>query len=172
MQTVNEFEIGYCTRGMMRGRIAIPIHDQEGILVGYAGRAISAELAKEKGKYRFPSNEQGFYKSHLVFNLHRAKDKGPLIVVEGFFDCMAVHQAGFENVVALMGSSLSAEQELLLLGHSDRLALMLDGDEAGTKCKRDIWQRLVRKAYIRDIHLEDGEQPDTIPADRIRELLS
>jgi len=53
----------------------------------------------------------------VVYNLHRAKDHAKdqgLIVVEGFFDCMRLHQAGIPNVVALMGSSLSVEQEALL----------------------------------------------------------
>ena len=137
---------------------------------------MARKLAEEKGKYRLPSNEQGFYKSHLLFNMYAAleadRDEHGLVVVEGFFGAMKVHQAGCKNVVALMGSSLSEQQEQLLLGISDRLALMLDGDDAGTACKRDIWRRLVRKAYIRDVHLEDGEQPDELSEDRIRELLS
>ncbi len=169
--TIKHFGVGHCTRGIMRGRIAIPIHDDEGQLVAYAGRAVSEELASEKGKYRLPDN---FKKSHVVWNLHRVREhegRG-LVVVEGFFGAMTLHQTGFPNVVALMGSTLSDRQEQLLLCHTDRLALMLDGDDAGTACKRDLWSRLVRKLYIRDIHLEDGEQPDSLDADRIRTLLS
>ena len=49
---------------------------------------------------------------------------------------------------------------------------MLDGDEAGIACKRDIWKRLVRRIYIRDIHLEDGEQPDDLADDRLQALLT
>ncbi|HEY5622742.1 MAG TPA: toprim domain-containing protein, partial [Gammaproteobacteria bacterium] len=98
-------------------------------------------------------------------------DRG-LIVVEGFFDCFKVHQAGFSNVVALMGSTLSEPQQELLLGHSDRIALMFDGDDAGIKCLRDFYGRLRRRLYLREIHLESGEQPDALSDDRIRELLS
>jgi len=74
--------------------------------VGYAGRAVDDRLAEEKGKYRLPD---GFKKSAVLFHLHRAKEHAGrgLIVVEGFFDCFKVHQAGFPNVVALMGSALS-----------------------------------------------------------------
>src|SRR5262249_40949158 len=88
--TVKTFGVGFCSRGLMKGRIAIPIHNERAELVAYAGRAIDSELAKE-GKYKLPA---GFKKSHVVYNLHRAREhvsKG-LIVVEGFFDAMKVHQ--------------------------------------------------------------------------------
>jgi len=169
--TIKEFGIGYCTRGLMRGRIAIPIHDEDEHLVAYAGRAVSQELAEAKGKYRLPD---GFKKSHVLYNFHRASEfaNGEIIVVEGFFDCFKVHQAGFPNVVALMGSVLSEPQEELFLVHCDRLALMLDEDEAGTKCLREFYRRLRRPLYLREIHLDTGEQPDTLSEQRIRELLS
>ena len=169
--TIKEFGIGHCTRGLMRGRIAIPIHDDNGVLVAYAGRAVDQELAEANGKYRLPD---GFKKSFVLFNLHRAAEHadGGLIVVEGFFDCLKVHQAGFHNVVALMGSALSEPQQELILAHSDRIALMLDGDDAGTKCLREFYSRLRRRLYLREIHVEPGEQPDSLTDDRIRELLS
>ena len=169
--TIREFGIGYCTRGLMRGRIAIPIHDEEGRLVAYAGRAVEQTFAEKAGKYRLPD---GFKKSLVLFNLHRVitRGVGVGIVVEGFVDVFRLHQAGFPNVVALMGSTLSEAQEHLLLAHFDRLALMFDGDEAGAKCLREFYARLRRRAYLREIHLEAGEQPDSLSDDRIRELLS
>jgi DNA primase len=169
--TIKTFEIGHCTRGLMRGRIAIPIHDDRGTLVAYAGRAVDQEVADMKGKYRLP---EGFKKSLVLFNLHRAKEHAAqgLVVVEGFLDCFKVHQAGYANVVALMGSTLSEAQEQLLLAHTDRLALMFDGDDAGTKCLREFYGRLRRRMYLREIHLEPGDQPDRLSEDRIRQLLS
>jgi DNA primase len=169
--TIKTFEIGHCTRGLMRGRIAIPIHDEHGTLIAYAGRAVEDELADSKGRYRVPD---GFRKSAVLFNTPRARAHGDhgLVVVEGFFDCFKVHQSGFPNVVALMGSSLSEAQEHLLLALTDRLALMFDGDDAGTKCLREFYVRLRRRMYLREIHLEPGEQPDALSEDRIRELLS
>jgi DNA primase len=168
--TIKTFGIGYCSRGLMRGRIAIPIHDDQGVLVAYAGRAVKEDLAESTGKYRLP---EGFKKSFVLFNLHRAKefaDRG-LVVVEGFFDCFNV-QAGFPNVVALMGSTLSDHQEQLLLAHTDRLALMFDGDDAGNKCLREFYGRLRQRIYLREIHLDAGEQPDRLTEQRIRKLLS
>jgi hypothetical protein len=79
--TVRAFGIGaYSGKGLLRGRIVIPIHDERGGLVAYAGRAIDAQ----EPKYRFPA---GFRKSLVLFNLHRALATGAstVIVVEGFF---------------------------------------------------------------------------------------
>jgi DNA primase len=169
--TIKTFGIGHCTRGLLRGRIAIPIDDDQAVLVAFAGRAVKEDLAEGMGKYRLP---EGFKKSFVLFNLHRAKtfaDRG-VVIVEGFFDCFKVHQAGFPNVVALMGSTLSDHQEQLLLAHTDRLSLMFDGDDAGTKCLREFYGRLRQRIYLREIHLEAGEQPDRLSEDRIRKLLS
>lgn len=169
--TIREFGIGYCTRGLMRGRIAIPIHDEHARLVAYGGRAVDDALAEKAGKYRLPD---GFRKSLVLFNLHRAVERGDrsATVVEGFMDCFKVHQSGFPTVVALMGSSLSEAQTELLAANFDRLALMFDGDDAGTRCLREFYLRLRRRVYLREIHLEPGEQPDSLSDVRIRELLS
>lgn len=169
--TIKTFELGFCVRGLMRKRIAIAIHDSGGRLIAYAGRAVDDDLASSAGKYRLP---EGFKKSFVLFNLHRAKEAADrrLIVVEGFFDCFKVHQAGFPNVVALMGSTLSEMQEQLLVAHADSLALMFDGDDSGTKCLREFYARLRRRVYLREIHLEPGEQPDSLSESRIHELLS
>ncbi len=166
--TVSHFGIGYASRGIMRGRIAIPIHNTRGKLVACAGRAVTEELAEEKGKYRLPTN---FKKSLELFNLHRTTSTEPLIVVEGFFGAMTLHQAGFENVVALIGSTLSDQQEQLLLEHTDRLVLLFDGDDAGRACERDCYRRLRTQIFLRSVHLSNDEQPDTLTVDRIRELL-
>jgi DNA primase len=101
-----------------------------GELIAYAGRAINGE----EPKYRFPA---GFRKSLVLFNLHRALATGSrnVIVVEGFFDTLAVHQAGYPAVVGLMGSTLYRYQADLLATHFDRVVLMLDGDEAGGKAR-------------------------------------
>ncbi len=169
--TIRYFGLGLCSRGLMRSRMAIPIHNEHGELVAYAGRAVTDATAESNGRYKLP---KGFEKSHVLFNLHRAKDSSArgLIVVEGFFDCFKVHQAGFPNVIALMGSSLSDHQEQLLLEHTDQLDLMFDGDDAGYKCLRRFYARLRRKLHLREIHLENGEQPDALTDDRIRQLLS
>jgi len=114
----------------------------------------------------------------VVYNLHQAKmyakDQG-LIIVEGFFDCMRLHQAGIPNVVALMGSSLSEEQLSLIadaVGPQGKVTLMFDEDDAGRNCRNDVLTRLVDHVYVRVIHLgEEGMQPDALSDDNIRTLL-
>lgn len=168
--TITTFGLGFCTRGLMRGRVAIPIHDEHGELIAYAGRALDQEQAAKEGKYKLPKN---FAKNHVLFNLNRAREHGQqgLIVVEGFFDVMKVHQAGFSNVVGLMGSTLSDQQEQLLLTYTDRLTLMLDGDDAGTTCLREFYRRLRRRLFLKEIHLDAGEQPDSLSEEQIRRLV-
>jgi len=117
----------------MSQRIAIPIHDPNGRLVAYSGRALDGR----EPRYRFPA---GFHKSQVLFNYHRARAAGQhwLIVVEGFFDCMRVHQAGFPSVVGLMGACLSAEQKDLIADRFPDVVLMLDGDPTGRAATTEI----------------------------------
>jgi DNA primase len=79
----------------------------------------------------------------VIFNLHRAIGTAAsaterAVVVEGFFDCLKVHQAGHGNVVALMGASLSDAQAMLLEQHFRELVLMLDGDAPGRRASRMV----------------------------------
>jgi DNA primase len=169
-ETVKTFDVGFCVRGLMKGRVAIAIHNERDQLVAYAGRAIEETLAKEEGKYKLPN---GFQKARVVYNLNRAttNTESGLIVVEGFFDAMKVHQAGFPNVVALMGATMSEYQEELLVAATDRLVLMFDGDDAGHEGLRKVYGRLRRKLYLKEVHLEDGQQPDSLSDERLKGLL-
>ncbi len=166
--TIKTFGLGYCTRGLMRGRIAIPIHDEDGALVAYAGRAV--DEGTPDGRYRLPD---GFKKSFVLFNLHRAQEHAAdgLIVVEGFFDCFRVHQAGYPNVVALMGAQASEAQVTLLTATTDRVILMFDGDDAGLNCTRDFWKRVRRRMFLKEVALDEGQQPDNLDARVIGTLL-
>ena len=72
----------------MQNRIVIPIHNADGLLVAYAGRAIDGS----EPRYKFPA---GFRKSLELFNLHRVGREASVVLVEGLFDCMKVSQAGY-----------------------------------------------------------------------------
>ena len=91
---------------------------------------------------------KGFVKSLELFNLHRASVVGrnrPFVVVEGFFGCMKVWQAGHRRVVSIMGSRLSTSQEELIVrtaGQSGHVVLLFDEDQAGRKGREDTFQRL------------------------------
>jgi DNA primase len=161
--TARYFGVGHQRgKGLMEGRAVIPIHDEHGFLVAYAGRSIDGT----EPKYRFPAR---FRKSIVLFNLHRAVGCGDsVLVVEGFFDAVNVHQAGLPCVVALMGCSLSRRQEELLLEHFREVVLLLDGDNAGRHAGAAIAQRLVSKLSTRLVELPGGIQPDMLSADQIR----
>ena len=145
-ETVRAFGVVYCTSGMHKGRIAIPVRNKAGEILCYAGRALKKADEEENGKYRFPP---GFNKSIEVYNLDRlygdakarkaVRDFG-IILVEGFFDLMKLCQEGFANVAAIMGTDLHERQKKELLNPelnpSRRITLFLDNDKAGQEGKR------------------------------------
>jgi DNA primase len=166
--TAAEFGVGfYPGPGLMSGRIVIPIRNLHGQLIAYAGRA----LDDRPPKYKLPA---GFRKALELFNLQRAVATGTdtVIVVEGYFDCMRVHQAGFPWVVALMGSSLSVAQGSGLLHHFERIILMLDGDVAGRAATEVIAARLPGRHSVQAVRVPDGQQPDQLSCSTIRQLLA
>jgi DNA primase len=165
--TAQEFGIGfYGGAGIFSGRLVIPIHNERRELVAYCGRALDGA----QPRYRFPS---GFAKSEILFNLHRAVASGrqTVVVVEGFFDCLKLRQAGIVSAVALMGAALYASQQRLLLERFSRVILMLDGDDAGRRATDDIARRLRQHASVRVVHLPDAMQPDQLPPEAIRHFL-
>jgi DNA primase len=172
-ETIVDFGIGYCAKGTMAERIAIPIHNVEGKIVAYAGR-FPGEPTEDTPKYKLP---QGFKKSLELFNIDRAIKESadqPLIIVEGFFDCMKLHQHGCRKVVALMGSTMSAAQEELIRKHTNsqsQIIVMLDEDEAGRAGREDIAVRLSQIAFVK-VHVfgKEGEQPDNLTPEQIGQL--
>ena len=162
-ETAETFGVGFFSgKGSMSGRIVIPIHNGLGELVAYAGRSIDGG----EPRYKLPA---GFHKSQELFNLHRVS--GPLVIlVEGFFDCMKVHQAGLP-VVALMGCSLSEIQTELIASRFERAVVMMDGDEAGRNAAQEIVPRLARKLFVRTIALPAGKQPDNMLAEEVTQVL-
>jgi DNA primase len=166
--TATYFGVGFFPgKGSMSARCVIPIHNENGELIAYAGRAIDAT----EPRYKLPP---GFQKSAVLYNLHRAIENGEkgLIVVEGFFDCMKIHDAGYPFVVALMGCTLSDAQEKLLIDHTGMVLLMLDSDHAGRSAAVAIAARLVDKVFVKILKLPDGKQPDQLSSDEIKTLLS
>ena len=172
-ETISTFGVGYCAHGTLRGWIAIPIHDAKGRVVAYAGRWPGTP-PEEQPKYRLP---RGFRKSLELFNQHRAeqqKPSEPLVVVEGFFGCMRVWQAGHHRVVSLMGSLLSKVQEervVQLAGKDGQVLLLFDEDAAGRKGRSEAQERLGKHVAVGVIHLEEGQQPDSLEADELLGLI-
>lgn len=166
-ETAKHFGVGFFAgKGSMSGRVVIPIHNQVGELVAYAGRAIDGS----EPRYKLPA---GFHKSQVLYNLHRAREAGQsgLIVVEGFFDAMKVHQAGYPFVVALMGCTMSEEQERSLVAHAEMVLLMLDGDAAGRQGTDELLLRLGRHTWVKAARVPDSKQPDQLTAEELQQLL-
>ena len=93
-----------------------------------------------------------------------------MIVVEGFFDALKVHQAG-HPVVALMGTSFSQRQSELLLSHFARVTLMLDGDKPGRRAAEFIVQLLIAKLTVNKVDLPNHIQPDQLSSAEINLLI-
>ena len=166
-KTAVEFGVGfYAGPGLMHGRLVIPIHNAEGVLIAYCGRSVN----QAQPRYRVPP---GFAKSEILFNMYRAGSQCGIsvVVVEGFFDCMKVHQAGVRSVVGLMGSVLYEPQRRALLERFRDITLLLDGDPTGRKASTIIAKKLRLHCAVRVVLLPDGVQPDQLRAEDIRDFV-
>jgi DNA primase len=181
-ETISHFGLGYCSRGMMQGRIVIPLHDPQGQLIGYAGRLVDdSKVSEEQPKYRFPGMRERngvryeFQKSQFLFNGHRINAPvDDLIIVEGFMSVCWLVQHGFTNVVALMGSDCSDAQEKLivdLVKPHGKVWAMSDGDDAGFRCAMSILAKIAPHRFVRRVKLQPDEQPTDVPADELVALI-
>jgi DNA primase len=174
LETIVDFGLGYFTgeKGMMAGHIVIPIRNVKGELVAYAGRW-PGEPPADTEKYKLPPN---FKKLQEVFNLDRAiKEPGPLVIVEGFFDVIKLHQHGCKKAVALMGWFMSPMQEELIRAHTNsfsHIIVMLDENKAGQEAREEIAGRLAKFAFVK-VHVFDKPdmQPEHLSAEDIQRLL-
>ena len=173
-ETIVDFGIGFCSKGMMADRIAIPIHNAKGEVVAYAGRFVG-EPPEGTPKYKLPA---GFRKSQELFNIDRAVKEPadqPLVIVEGFFDAMKLHQHGCRKVVALMGSTLSAAQEELIRQHTNshsHVIVMLDENDAGKAGREDIACRLSKFCFVRVYQFSQPEmEPEHLTAEAVRQFM-
>ena len=147
-----------------RGRVMFPIRDHLGRLCGFGGRV----LGDEKPKYLNTPETEAFRKGELLYGLNLAREGlreqqsgGELIVVEGYMDVIAMHQADFTGAVATLGTALTAEHATLLsrLGVSG-LSLMFDRDEAGLKATLSgLDQVLGAKFRVRATSVPNGKDP-------------
>ena len=172
-ETIVDFGIGFCSKGMMADRIAIPIHNAKGEVVAYAGR-FPGEPGEDTPKYKLPP---GFRKSQELFNLDRAAKQPadePLVIVEGFFDAMKLHQHGCYKVVALMGSTMSSAQEELIRQHTNshsHVIVMLDENEAGKAGREDIACRLSKFCFVRVHQFSRADmEPEHLTAEEVQQF--
>jgi DNA primase len=168
--TIRYFGLGYYAgRGMMTGRIVIPIHNAAGELVAYAGRWPGKTPPPGERKYKLPP---GFTKSVELYNLHRISPvTKTVILVEGYWSVFHLHQLGIRNVVALMGTSLSPIQCTLLGSRFQRVMVFFDGDAAGRRGTDQVLLSLASQLWVRAITCPVDQQPDDLSLEALTRLL-
>ncbi len=144
-----------------RNRAMTPIIDVRGNVIGFGGRVLDDSVPK----YVNTADTLIYKKSLNVFALNFAKKGNPesMIVCEGYMDVIALHQAGFTNAVASLGTALTKEQAGLISRFTDEVILSYDSDEAGQKATRkaiSIFEKTGVK--LRVLKLEGGKDPDEI----------
>ncbi|MEL6461075.1 MAG: DNA primase [Cyanobacteria bacterium J06621_15] len=150
-----------------RNRLMIPIHDIAGKVIGFGGRA----LGEDKPKYLNSPETAVFSKGKTLFGLDKAKDSisqfDQSVVVEGYFDVIALHAVGIKNVVASLGTALSIDQVRLAMRYSDSKELILnfDADKAGTIAAERAIGEVADLAYKGEVQLKILNIPDGKDAD-------
>ncbi|HCA56118.1 MAG TPA: DNA primase, partial [Ruminococcaceae bacterium] len=140
-------------------RIMFPIIDLQRRVLGFGGRIMS----NNKPKYLNTSETPVFNKSENLYALQFAKNKanGQLILVEGYMDVIALHQAGFENAVATLGTALTQEQALIIKRYCEEVVICYDADEAGQRATaRAIGILRPLGINIKILTVPNGKDPD------------
>ncbi len=124
-------------RDYLFDRLIFPIWDRTGAVVGFGGRT----LRDVEPKYLNTRDSEVFTKGHLLYGFHLARDAvraaGTAVIVEGYMDAIAAHEAGFANTVASMGTSLTPQQaRMLTTSGAMRIVIALDADAAGAAAAR------------------------------------
>ena len=159
-----------------RGRLMFPIIDVRGNVIGFGGRIIKKD--SDSAKYLNSPETLIFNKRKNLFGLNLAKKtKLPyFILVEGNIDVVALHQYGFDNAVASLGTSLTEEQATLLSRYTEQVVLIYDGDAAGQRATQRAIPILEKAGIdVKVLQLKDAKDPDEylkkFGADRFKNLL-
>ena len=136
-----------------RDRIIFPIHDASGNTIAFGGRVLSENKDKPVAKY-MNSPETILFSKKVLYNLHLAKQeknsRESLIVVEGYMDVIALHQAGIKNVVATLGTAVTQDNLIQCFKYTREIICCFDGDNAGEKA---AWQGVQNIMSV----LKDGD---------------
>ena len=148
------------------GRLIIPIISAMGEVIGFGGRALKKV---DFGKYKNTKDTEVFNKRKTLYNLNLLKKLrktqtiSSVIVVEGYMDTISLYQAGFKNVVASMGTSLTQEQARLIKRYSENVYISYDGDGAGQKANLRGLEILKDNGLnVKVVPLPEGLDPDDV----------
>lgn len=144
-----------------RNRVMFPIIDLRGNVIAFGGRVMD----DSKPKYINTSDTLVYKKSNGVFALNFAKNanENKLILVEGYMDVIALHQAGFGNAIACLGTAFTSEQANLLSRYADEVIICYDNDEAGRKATEKALSVLGKTGLkLRVVAMSGGKDADEI----------
>ncbi|MDB4288457.1 DNA primase, partial [bacterium] len=145
-------------------QLMFPILNSFGDVVGFSGRVLRAD--DKRGKYINTNETVLFKKSELLFGLDKAikpmgKEKFALIC-EGQLDAIALHEAGFENAIAPLGTAFTEQHAKLLKRYTDHIILCYDGDGPGIAAADKAFIQLAAVGFpVKLVHLPEGDDPDT-----------
>ncbi|MBR3603572.1 MAG: DNA primase [Elusimicrobiaceae bacterium] len=164
-QQLKEVGLGVITaygpRDYFRGRLIFPIINQRGETVGFGGRI----LAEGEPKYLNSPETLLFNKSQVLYGINFAgpaiRKAGRALLLEGYMDVIACHQAGFENTVAPLGTSLTEDHARLLKRYTDNVVVLFDPDAAGIKAAlRGALILIEQGVFVKVASLSEGLDPD------------
>ena len=144
-----------------RDRLMFPIIDVRGNVIGFGGRIIKNN--SDAAKYLNSPETLIFNKRKNLFGLNLAKKskQGYLILVEGNIDVVALHQYGFDNAIASLGTSLTEEQAVLMTRYTDQVVLIYDGDNAGQRAAQRAIPILEKAGLqVKVLQMRDAKDPD------------
>ncbi len=145
-----------------RHRLMFPIRNESGKIIAFGGRALDPN---EQAKYLNSPETPIYRKSHVLYNLDRAKlgirQKERVILVEGYMDVIGVYGAGVREVVASCGTALTSQQVQAMKRHSEKIVVNFDPDAAGANAaERSINMLLDEGMHVRIVELDGGLDPD------------
>jgi DNA primase len=177
-ETIERFGLGYCSRGLLRTRVAIPLHDASGTLIGYGGRVVDdTTINEDNPRYRFPGERKRdgktfeFRKTLFLYNGFRIEAPvDDLAVVEGFTSVWWLDQNRLSNVVCTMGADCSERQAELIVAlvkPNGRIWIAPDGDAAGGRHAQTLLRLISPFRLVRWVKMPDGKQPTDLSREQI-----
>jgi DNA primase len=155
-------------------RLVFPVFDEKGRVVAFGGRVLPGRNDQNRGKYWNSWESSIFQKRRTTFAFDKAREtirrQKVAIVVEGYMDCIACHQAGVTSAIATLGTALTEDHVRFLRRFAERVVLVYDSDDAGQRAaERSISQFLAQDLDLRILNVPSGKDPADYLEDHTRE---
>jgi DNA primase len=167
-EQIARWGIGYAVSGRCRGRIWIPVRDEQGTLWSWMARAYHPGALL---RYLTPDREE-LPDGDCVFGQALWSDRSRIVVCEGALNALACERAGAANVAALGGAMRVTPLVIAALSGFDRIDILTDPDPAGESAAMQIYWALKRWREVRHLHTEPGLDANDLPEDQLRALLA